>query len=216
MTDLQGNITFVNRGFCQATGYEEQEALGKNPRVLKSGDMPASVYREMWEKLTSGQQWRGELQNRRKNGEIFWESAVIAPVMDEEGNTTHYVAVKEDITQRKRAEEQLNAYAGHGANHVGQSTAAEAANRAKSEFLANMSHEIRTPMTAILGYADILAESVYPARTARGHRKPSNATATTSWAWSTTSSISPRSRPASCRSNACPSLPWPSSATWSR
>jgi len=149
MTDLQGNITFVNRGFCQATGYEEQEALGKNPRVLKSGEMPASVYREMWEKLTSGQQWRGELQNRRKNGEIFWESAVIAPVMDEEGNATHYVAVKEDITQRKRAEESLRLA----------KDAAEAANRAKSEFLANMSHEIRTPMTAILGYTDILAES---------------------------------------------------------
>ena len=164
MTDLQGDITFVNRGFCRTTGYEEQEALGKNPRILKSGNMLASLYKEMWESLCLGRQWRGELQNRRKNGEVFWESAVISPVTDDEGKITHYVAVKEDITQRKRAEEQLNAYAVAMAtsNHeLEQSNRrAEAANRTKSEFLANMSHEIRTPMTAILGYADILADSV--------------------------------------------------------
>ena len=164
MTDLKGDITFVNRGFCRTTGYEEQEVIGKNPRILKSGDMPASVYKEMWESLSQGRQWRGELQNRRKNGEVFWESAVISPVTDEEGKITHYVAVKEDITERKRAEEQLNAYAAamEASNHALEESnrRAEAANRTKSEFLANMSHEIRTPMTAILGYADILADSV--------------------------------------------------------
>ena len=119
MTDLEGNITFVNRGFCRTTGYEEQEVVGKNPRILKSGDMPAAVYREMWETLTRGQQWRGELQNRRKSGEIFWESAVISPVTDESGNVTHYVAVKEDITQRKAAEEPLCLRVAMAANHVG-------------------------------------------------------------------------------------------------
>ncbi len=164
MTDLKGDITFVNRGFCLTTGYEEQEALGKNPRILKSGNMPVAVYKEMWESLSQGRQWRGELQNRRKNGELFWESAVISPIKDEEGKITHYVAVKEDITKRKRAEEQLNAYAAAMAesNHeLEQSNRrAEAANRSKSEFLANMSHEIRTPMTAIMGYAEILADSI--------------------------------------------------------
>ena len=164
MTDLKGDITFVNRGFCLTTGYEEQEVIGKNPRILKSGNTPASVYKEMWESLSQGRQWRGELRNRRKNGEVFWESAVISPVTDDEGKITHYVAVKEDITERKRAEEQLNAYAAAMAasNHALEQSnrRAEAANRTKSEFLANMSHEIRTPMTAILGYADILAESV--------------------------------------------------------
>ena len=172
MTDLQGDITFVNRGFCQTTGYEEQEVLGKNPRILKSGDMPASVYKEMWETLSQGRQWRGELQNRRKNGDVFWELAVISPVTDEEEQITHYVAVKEDITERKRAEEQLKAYAAamEASNRALEQSnrCAEAANRTKSEFLANMSHEIRTPMTAILGYADILADFGRPARATRG------------------------------------------------
>ena len=107
ITDLEGNITFVNRGFCRTTGYEEAEALGKNPRVLKSGNMPAAVYKTMWETLTRGEQWRGELENRKKNGELFWESAVISPVADEGGEVAHYIAVKEDITERKRAEEAL-------------------------------------------------------------------------------------------------------------
>ena len=164
MTDLKGDITFVNRGFCLTTGYEEKEVIGKNPRILKSGEMPAAVYKEMWESLSQGRQWQGELRTRRKNGELFWESAVISPVTDEEGKITHYVAVKEDITKRKRAEEQLNAYAAAMAesNHALEQSnrRAEAANRSKSEFLANMSHEIRTPMTAILGYAEILADSV--------------------------------------------------------
>ncbi len=163
MTDLQGNITFVNRGFCRTTGYEEQEVIGKNPRVLKSGDMPASLYREMWEKLTHGQQWKGELQNRRKNGELFWESAVIAPVTDEEGNATHFVAVKEDITERKRAEEQLQAYAAamEASNRALEQSnrRAEQAARAKSEFLANMSHEIRTPMNGVIGMTGLLLDT---------------------------------------------------------
>ncbi len=164
MTDLKGDIMFVNRGFCLTTGYEEKEVIGKNPRILKSGEVPAAVYKEMWESLSQGRQWQGELRTRRKNGELFWESAVISPVTDEEGKITHYVAVKEDITKRKRAEEQLNAYAAAMAesNHALEQSnrRAEAANRTKSEFLANMSHEIRTPMTAILGYAEILADSV--------------------------------------------------------
>ena len=163
MTDLKGDITFVNRGFCKATGYEEQEVIGKNPRILKAGDMPASVYKEMWEALTHGQQWRGELQNRRKNGELFWESAVIAPVTNEEGNITHYVAVKEDITERKRAEEQLQTYAAamEASNHALEQSnrRVEQAAQAKSEFLANMSHEIRTPMNGVIGMTGLLLDT---------------------------------------------------------
>ena len=154
MTDLEGNITFVNRGFCQTSGYEEREVLGKNPRVLKSGEMPASVYKEMWEALSHGRPWRGELQNRRKDGEIYWESAVIAPFTDEVGNVTHYVAVKEDITERKRAEKALESAnaALEKSNEIAQTATA-----AKSEFLANMSHEIRTPMNGVIGMTGLAA-----------------------------------------------------------
>ena len=125
--------------------------------------MPASVYKEMWESLTQGRQWRGELQNRRKNGEVFWESAVIAPVTDEEGQITHYVAVKEDITERKRAEEQLQAYAAamEASNRALEQSnrRAEQAAQAKSEFLANMSHEIRTPMNGVIGMTGLLLDT---------------------------------------------------------
>lgn len=107
ITDLKGAIEYVNPWFCQVTGYTLAEVVGKNPRVLKSGETPAAVYEEMWRTLVAGQVWRGELRNRKKHGELYVESAVIAPVVDETGRPTHYVALKEDITERKRMEQAL-------------------------------------------------------------------------------------------------------------
>jgi len=107
ITDAHGAIEYVNPKFCEVTGYRETEVLGKNPRVLKSGSMPAEGYRQLWQTITSGREWRGELHNRRKNGDFFWEFASISPIVDEAGRTTHYLAVKEDITERKRLEEQF-------------------------------------------------------------------------------------------------------------
>jgi diguanylate cyclase (GGDEF)-like protein/PAS domain S-box-containing protein len=107
ITDMAGNIEYVNPAFTQITGYPAPEVLGKNPRLLKSGLMPADTYRRMWRELTSGREWRGELHNRRKNGALFWELAVISPLTDAQGSATHYLAIKEDITVRKQMEEQL-------------------------------------------------------------------------------------------------------------
>lgn len=107
ITDLTGAIEYVNPCFMQVTGYSLAEVVGRNPRVLKSGDTPPAVYVEMWRTLVAGQVWRGELRNRKKNGEIYVESAIIAPVVDETGRPTHYVALKEDITERKRMEQSL-------------------------------------------------------------------------------------------------------------
>ena len=104
ITDLQGGILYVNPVFTRLTGYTLAEALGKNPRILKSGLTPPEVYVELWDTLCQGGIWQGELHNRRKNGELFIEHAVIAPVLDVSGNTSHYVAVKEDITERKQAD----------------------------------------------------------------------------------------------------------------
>jgi PAS domain S-box-containing protein len=109
ITDLQGDILYVNPSFTRNTGYSLDEVLGRNPRILKSGQTPAGRYHEMWEALCSGAVWEGELHNRRKSGELFIEHAVIAPVLDAQGRTSHYVAVKEDITQRKGAEHALQA-----------------------------------------------------------------------------------------------------------
>ena len=107
ITDVEGSIEFVNAKFTQITGYTFAEALGQNPRILKSGETPSEEYRRLWETIGSGGVWEGEFHNRKKNGELFWEHATIAPVRNAENVITHYVAVKEDITERKKLEEQL-------------------------------------------------------------------------------------------------------------
>ena len=108
ITDLAGTIEYVNPKFVEETGYTPAEAIGQNPRVLKSGKMPPETYRQLWAALTSGKEWRGELLNRKKNGELYWEWASISPISDESGKITNYLAVKEDITERKRVEAELN------------------------------------------------------------------------------------------------------------
>ncbi len=108
ITDFEGIIEFVNSAFMRSTGYTEQEILGQNPRVLQSGVQDTAFYQSMWATLTQGEVWRGELYNKRKDGSLFWEFSSISPIKDERGNTTHYVAVKEDITARKEAERALS------------------------------------------------------------------------------------------------------------
>ena len=146
ITDTTGAIEYVNPQFTVQTGYTAAEALGQNPRFLQSGHHPREFFVRMWETLRAGHTWRGELCNQRKDGTTFWEVAAIAPIRDHAGGLTHYVAIKEDITERRWVAEELRR-----AKEV-----AEAANRAKSIFLANMSHEIRTPMNAILGFSQLL------------------------------------------------------------
>ena len=105
ITDTQGAIEYANPKFTQVTGYAFDEVRGQNPRVLKSGEMPEETYRQLWATITAGNEWRGEFHNKKKNGELFWEAASISPVRSPDGRITHYVAVKEDITERKRMEE---------------------------------------------------------------------------------------------------------------
>ncbi|HUI63368.1 MAG TPA: PAS domain S-box protein [Bacteroidota bacterium] len=107
ITDKAGSIQYVNPKFVRLTGYSREEALGKNPRILKSGAIPSKVYENLWNTISAGGEWCGELQNRKKNGEIFWEYASISPIRDDSGAITHYLAVKEDITERKRVQEAL-------------------------------------------------------------------------------------------------------------
>ncbi|MEJ2732611.1 MAG: PAS domain S-box protein [Anaerolineae bacterium] len=110
ITDLKGRIEYVNPSFVEATGYTPEEVLGKNSRILKSGEQSDEYYRELWQTIMSGRQWRGEFHNRRKDGTLYWELASIAPIFDLSGQMTHFIAIKEDITERKKAEEALQLY----------------------------------------------------------------------------------------------------------
>ncbi|MDY6992025.1 MAG: PAS domain S-box protein, partial [Pseudomonadota bacterium] len=107
ITDLAGNIEFVNPAFSTKSGYRPEEALGQNPRLLKSGRQSQAVYRDLWTTITQGAVWQGELLNKRKNGELYWEFVTISPIRDAQGHTSHYLAIKEDITERKRMESAL-------------------------------------------------------------------------------------------------------------
>ncbi len=107
ITDLSGAIEYVNPKFTEVTGYSFEEVRGQNPRLLKSGEMPPDQYRQLWETISNGGEWHGEFHNQRKDGALFWEQASISPIMDAAGRITHYVAVKEDITEWKRVEAAL-------------------------------------------------------------------------------------------------------------
>ncbi|TVR81987.1 MAG: PAS domain S-box protein [Rhodospirillales bacterium] len=107
ITDATGAIQFVNAAFVALTGYSAEEAVGQNPRILKSGENTPETYVTLWRTISVGETWRGELLNRKKNGELFWEFATIGPIIDNDGAITHFVAVKEDITERKLFEARL-------------------------------------------------------------------------------------------------------------
>lgn len=104
ITDLTGAIEYVNPSFTATTGYTFEEVKGANARLLGAGHGSAEAEKELWATITAGREWRGEFQNRKKNGELFWEAAAISPIVDEQGRITHFLAVKEDITARKRTE----------------------------------------------------------------------------------------------------------------
>ncbi len=148
ITDVNGNIQYANPKFTLLTGYALKEVIGKNASILKSGTHSTKYYMEMWNTILSGKEWNGEFHNRKKNGELYWEYESISPIMTK-GQITHFIGIKEDITERREYEKHLREA----------KETAESANRAKSEFLANMSHEIRTPMNSILGMAEILQAS---------------------------------------------------------
>lgn len=107
ITDTRGNIEYANPKFAELTGYTLEEAVGKNPRILQSGEHHTEYYKELWSTISAGKIWRGEFHNRRKDGLLFWESATIAPLSNHLGKITNYVAIKEDVTQQKELQQQL-------------------------------------------------------------------------------------------------------------
>ncbi|MBA4411452.1 MAG: PAS domain S-box protein [Bacteroidota bacterium] len=148
ITDKEGNIEYANPKFTEVTGYSLDEVEGKNSRILQSGLLSKEFYEELWKTILSGMNWYGELHNRKKNGDTYLESVVISPIVDSNGDIAYFLAIKEDITEKKKMLEDL----------IIAKEKSEESDRLKSAFLANMSHEIRTPMNGILGFTELLKE----------------------------------------------------------
>ena len=148
ITNKEGTIEYVNPITIEMTGYSQSELVGSTPGIFKSGKHDNPFYNQLWETINSGKTWEGEILNRKKNGELFWEKSVISPIITDNNLITHFVAVKEDITDRKSMITQLEEAKDH----------AEESDRLKSAFLANMSHEIRSPLNGIIGFASFLEE----------------------------------------------------------
>lgn len=136
ITDASGRIEYVNRWFTQLTGYTREETLGKNPRILQSGKTPRETYQRMWETIASGREWRGELLNKKKNGDLYWESICISALKDPQGAITHYIGVLDDVTDRKKLDQ------------------------LKNEFVGVISHELRTPLAVISWSIEDLKDSL--------------------------------------------------------
>jgi len=171
ITNLEGNIEYANPYTFHTTGYTQEELLGKNPKVLKSGETTLEEYQHLWGNITHGKEWKGIFHNRKKDGTYYWEQATIGPIMNDDGVITHYIAIKEDITERKRIQDELKDLNLHLEEKIKERTLdlenanvslinankeAQEANKAKIDFLSKMSHELRTPMNSILGFGQLL------------------------------------------------------------
>ncbi len=149
ITDVNGIIEYVNPCFCETTGYSSDEIIGEHARILRSDKMAPETYQDLWDTIRSGGIWKRELLNRKKNGETFWESVTLTSIKNDKGIITNYIALKENVSERKLMEAEL----------IKAKEKAEESDRLKSAFLANMSHEIRTPLNSIIGFSELLGDT---------------------------------------------------------
>jgi len=185
ITDIEGNIEYVNPMFTKQTGYTIEEVIGKNPRILKADSNYDEKYNKLWKRIKSGKEWTGIFKNKKKNGEIYWESAVLSPIRDSNKKITNYIAIKEDITEKIAKNKELEAYRNHLEEIVNLRTnelhisniqlkneiikqqntqellkdalsKEKELNEIKTRFISTTSHEFRTPLTSVLSSAELM------------------------------------------------------------
>lgn len=149
ITNIEGIVEYANPRFYELCGYDRHEIVGHKTSILKSGQMPPEVYKELWQTVLSGKIWNGELINKNKKGELYWVNISISSIIGNDGLISHFVSVTEDITEKKRNENEL----------IKAKEKAVESDLLKSTFLANMSHEIRTPLNSIIGFSELLADA---------------------------------------------------------
>ncbi|RNC67454.1 MAG: response regulator [Desulfuromonadales bacterium] len=163
ITDADGTIEYVNPKFTEITGYSAEEVINRNPRMMQSGYTAPEVYENLWKTIAGGGDWHGEILNRKKNGDLYWESSSISSISGENGEISHYVAVKEDISDRKEAEQEIALLTANLAARAQEleevNQELEEANKELEAFNYTVSHDLRTPLTTISGYTQLLLET---------------------------------------------------------
>jgi PAS domain S-box-containing protein len=152
ITDPAGHIEYVNPRFTEVTGYTLREVAGQTPRVLKSGQTSSETYQELWETITAGKEWRGELRNRKKDGTLYWASTAVSPITDRQGAVTHFLGISEDVTQRKRTEDEARRHRDELA-HFGRISI-------MGEMATSLAHELNQPLTVISGCTQLALDKL--------------------------------------------------------
>ena len=161
ITDKNGTITYVNKKFCEVSEYTQEELIGQNHRILKSGFHNPEFYEDLWKTISSGRTWYGEIKNVSKHGKYYWVKTTIVPQLDDKGKPEQYIAIRTEITDRKNAEDELieaNKTIIENEKFRTQARILEETTKAKDQFAAMMSHEIKTPIIPITGYAELLLD----------------------------------------------------------